>query len=375
MERRSRRGDDDEDRGSRRSGRDRDSEDRGSSSRRGGSRRFEYHQRSADDVKKRESMSNSRFDQYTKDGVTAWKVNDKDNTIRILPPTWDEPTHYGYDVWLHYGVGPDEQTYLCLNKMKGEPCPICEEHAKARKDGDEEYARQLAPGRRVMVYIVDRDNEKAGVQVWGMPASLDQAITKISTDRRSGEVFPLDSPEDGFDVMFEKTGTGIGTKYVGAALDRRPSPLGKDAWLDYAVDNPLPSVLQYYSYEHIAEQFGGGSRQRDTRGGGDDDRKQRDSGRGRDRDSGRRSQRDEEALSWDSVHSMSGKELEALVDDKRLNIAPDAAEDDDELADWICEALGISKPSTGRRRVVDDDDDAEESPSEKLRKMRNRSWD
>lgn len=399
----------DDDRGSRRSS-DRDDDRRSSRGRdddrggRGGSgRRFEYRERPADDTKRRSTQGANDYDKILKGHIKMWKPNDGENRIRILPPTWEDAKHFGLDIFVHYGVGPDRGTYLCLSKMKGEDDPIEEERLAARKDGDEDYAKELEAKRRVLIYLIDRDHEKEGVQAWAMPWTLDRDIVKVSVDRSSGEVLPIDHPEDGYDVEFEKKGSKNRTEYLGVAIARRSSPLGRDEWLEYAMDNPLPDQLQFYDYDHIAKAFGGGgahkerSRDRgddrddDRRGSSSRDRDERPSresrDRGDDRDPparGRERDRDEprgreasksqdQELTWDAIHDMTASELEDLIDQEDLDINPAKADSDEDLANWICEELKIDKPkpSSSRRQVKDDDHEGE-SASDRLRRMRER---
>jgi hypothetical protein len=368
----------DDDRGSRR-GRDDDRSGRSSG------RRFEYQQRSAEDTKRRADKGGKDFDRILKDHIKMWKPADGDNRIRILPPTWDKADHFGFDVYLHYGVGPDQQTYLDLHKMKDQADPITEEYDIARRaEEDEEYVKKLESKKRVLVYIIDRDNEKEGVQAWSMPWTFDRDLVKVSVDRSNGEVLPIDHPEDGYDIEFEKKGKGARTEYLGVSVARRSTPLGKAEWLDFAMDNPLPDQLQYFDYDHIAKAFGGGG---SSRSGRDDDRgdtsrssrdrDDRDDSRdrgGRDRGGrdddrgGRGNSRDEPELTWDSIHEMTAQELEDVIEQEKLDIDHKDAKDDLDLADWICEDLKLSKPAPkaeGRRRVVEDD-----SASDRLSKMR-----
>lgn len=364
-----RRGGRDDDRGGRRG---RDDDDRGG--RRGG--RFEYRQRDASSARKRAESSGKDFDRYLQDVADAYVVNDGDNVVRILPPTWDDAEHYGHDIYVHYEIGPDKGTYLCLNKMKGEKCPICEERKRAQNEGDEEYAKKLEPKKRVLVYVIDRNKEKEGIKVWAMPWTLDRDIVKVSVDKRTGEVLPIDHPDDGYDVMFERTGKGPRTEYVGVSIDRKSSPLDNDKALDFAQEHPLPSLLKFYPYDHIASVFGGGSpsaggRDRGRGDDDDDDRGRAGSSRsdrgGRDRDdrgAGRRGDDDdrrdkrssaqEDEHTWESIHEMNYDELCDLVDSQKLDIDPDKAKTDEDLADWICEEMKIDQP---RKRSRDDDDD------------------
>lgn len=387
MERRSVRGESrgrDDDRPSRDSDRSSDRESRrgGREEGRSTGSRFQYQARDSAAVRKRaESGGGKDFDQYIKSDLPAYKAKDKANNVRFLPATWQDAEHYGLDIWVHYGIGADDQTYLCAHKMKNEPCPICEERARAQRSGDEEYAKELAPKKRVLVYLIDRDNERDGVHVWAMPTGLDTDIVQVSVDRKTGEAYPIDHPTEGYDVSFSKAGTGKQTKYTGAAIDRRESPLGKQAWLDVAIDNPLPEVLNYFSYDHIKSEFGGSgdhSERNDRRG---DDRSERSGREPEERSTrggdggGRASRRSAEPeLTWEDVQAMSGQELEALVDDKRLDVDLNNMGSDEELADAICDELRLekAKPERESRRGRNDDDDSSGSTADRLRNMRRR---
>jgi hypothetical protein len=416
------RDDRDDDRGSRRSSRDDDGgrdrgRDRGRDDDRGGrnSSRYEYRPRDRADVTKRsEARGAGDFDRILSDAVKMWSAASGNNCFRPLPPTWEGAKHYGLDIFVHYGVGPDRATYLCLQKMKGEPCPICEERARVLRNDpskdDEEYAKQLEPKARVLIYLVDRESEKDGVQAWAMPWGLDKDYCTLSEDKRTREIYEIDNPESGYDLEFRKSGEGKKTKYESPALSRRSSPLGKSEWLDFAVDNPLPSMLVYYDYDHIKRAFDGGGGQRSDRDGDsrdrgrgrDDDRgrddrsrdsrdreeprgrdrdrdegsRDRDRDRGRDDDRGGRSSRDEPTLTWASIHEMTKRELEDLIDDQKLNVNPREAKDDDDLADWICEEMGLKKEERASRssssRDERPDDRGREERTSRLDEMRRR---
>lgn len=349
---------DDDDRGSRR-GRDDDDDRRSSRGRDSGSSRggFVYKQRSAEENRKRAENTGRDFESIYKDGVNLYKVKDGDNSIRVLPPTFKGAQHYGLDIQVHFGIGPDRATYLCLNKMLDKPCPICEARQEAQRDGDDELAKELAPKQRVLVALIDRDDEKAGVQIWGMPWTVDRDLAQVAVDRKTKEVLPIDHPEEGYDVFFTKTGKERNTKYGGISVDRQPSELGRrgDEWLDWIQEHPLDTLLNYASYDDIAKAFngggsGGGSRKRD-RSDDDDDRYSR-----RDRDYDRKK---DDALSWDDVHGMKPRELEDLAAEN--GIKSSKYDDDEELADAICEKLDISKPKPRRSPGRDDDDDDDRS--------------
>lgn len=363
-------------------------DDRGSSRSSGSGSSFRYEGRTADDLKQRASMGANEFDKLIKPGIKQYKVRDGENRVRVLPPTWDKPKHYGYDLYVHYGVGPDRASYLDLDKMKGEPDPITEERAraKAERDPDEDYVKELDSKRRVGCWVVDRLDEREGVQFWAMPWTVDRDIVTVSVDRDTGEVLPVDDPKDGYDIIFDRTGKDRNTKYTGVSVARRSSPLGKPEWLDYAVDNPIPSVLMFHDYDTIAKAFGAKGAPREPRG---DDRRPPADDRRAPRDDDRRTpardertRRDEPpAVTWESVHEMTAPELDDLIAAERLDIDPRKARDDEDLADWICDEMKLKKAERSERRREDDPPAGRErrrepdSPDDKMSAMRRRRED
>lgn len=347
-------------------------ESRGRSGRGRGSDRPAYHARSPEQWKKREERGGD-FDRMFEDGIKAFKVKDGGNSIRIIEPTWDDPEHFGLDIYVHYGIGPEKQTYLCPSKMNNEPCPICEERARAVRSGDEEYAKELEPRKRVLVYLIDRNNEKEGVLIWAMPKSFDTDLISISQDKRTGEILQIDDPFEGYDVDFEKQGAKDRTRYTGISIARRSSELGKDDWRDFAFEHPLPSILKFYPYDHLAAAFGGSAPARwSSKDKEDDD--DRSSSKGRDSGKSRGSSKSREPeYTFDSVHEMTYDELCDLVEDQKLDITPEDSDSDEDLADWICEEMDLEAPKKQMpRRSSKSDDEEDDSPSSKLKEMRNK---
>lgn len=218
---------------------------------------FQYKARSAESYDKRANQSGSQFISVIRDDINTFSAKKGDNVFRILPPTWEEPEHYGYDIWVHFGVGPTEGTVLCPSRMKKQRCPICEFQAKAEADGRED-ADDFAPRRRVCIWLIDRKAEKPeeAVCVWTMPWTVDRDISKFCKDRETGELYQIDNPANGYDVYLDKSGEKAHTKYLVTQLSRRPSPTDSKA-VQAAIDNPIPSVLIWRSYEEIKEIFEG----------------------------------------------------------------------------------------------------------------------
>lgn len=219
---------------------------------------FSYKRRDAAALEKRQNQQGSEFQGFIKDEFKTYSVAKGDNFLRILPPTWADAEHYGLDIYVHYGIGPERATALCLSKMKGQRCPICEASVRLEKAGDDEGAKEIKAGKRVLVWMVDRKEEAKGPMIWSMPWTLDRDFAKLARDPRSGEVFYIDDPENGYDISFEKTGEKQQTKYVSMRLARRASSIDQD-FIDYIVLSPLPDTLLWRSYDELKTLYEGAS--------------------------------------------------------------------------------------------------------------------
>lgn len=217
-----------------------------------------------------------------------------ESQFRVLPATWDGANHFGFEVWTHPFVGANASTYICSEKMNtGKPCACCDEMRRMKKAGaSKEEIGEIQPRQRYWYFVEDRDKPDDIPQIFDASWSQDRAITDQTVSERTGETLYIDDPDEGYDVIVKKSGSGKeGTKYT-FSIDRHSSPLKKrasdaDALRLFSEDNPIPSLLKFYDYEHIERNLSGTSARRD------DDVDDRDSrGRGRDRDDDRDRDRD-----------------------------------------------------------------------------------
>jgi hypothetical protein len=219
--------------------------------------KFQYKPRSAEQVEKRLNRTGGSFQGYLRDDYKLFKPAVGENFIRFLPPTWDDAEHWGYEVHVHYNVGPERASVLCLAKMEGKKCPICEAQAAARKAGDEELAKELAPRMQVISWIMNMKDTATGPQLYSVSFRMDSDFIKLTRDRESGEIYQIDNPEEGYNVSYQREGTTqTTTKYSGFQLGRKPSAIQED-WLEYVVAHPVPETLVRRDYDEVKALFEG----------------------------------------------------------------------------------------------------------------------
>jgi len=331
----------------------------GSKKDKGGSKgsSFVYKKRNADDVKKRAEQTGGRFDSPFKQGFDVFRPKNGESQVRILPASWEDHDHYGFDVWMHRFVGADNSNYLCANKMLGKKCAVCVEQKLAKDAGEDQEAKDLAPVKRSVVWLIDRDDkaDPPVPQLWEMSWTQDRDIAALCHTERTGKILLIDHPDDGYDIIIKKTGQGLKTRYS-FIIDRESTPIcddvdDQDDILAFITENPVPDTLRYDTFEHVEKQMSGTSESKDEeldddkpRGrkrsrDDDDDEKPRGRGRARDED-------DDE-----KPRGRRGRDKDDDDDDDRASRRR-RDRDDDDPDDETTE-----RGSRGRSRAKDDDDD------------------
>lgn len=224
--------------------------------------KLQYNRKSYEQMAALADRSSSGRNTYIISDVKFYKGKDGDNRVRVLPPTWKDPEHWGYDMYLHYGVGSDNDAFLCRSKHNhGDGrCPVCEMLNDASTD---EERQQLKPKHRIGVYLISREKQEDGVLFWAMPFNLDRDFIAAAMDKFTREYFPPDDVQAGYDHVFTRTGSGDRTRYSSVQISRTASPLHTDpttmaAWVQYVVDKPIPSIMKFYEYDFIKKLLIGG---------------------------------------------------------------------------------------------------------------------
>lgn len=152
-------------------------------------------------------------------GCYSTKKPQGNNFIRIVTP--NKAGAFALEIWKHSNVGGNNATFLCLDKMFGKPCPVCEHIQELKKEGtSNDVVKELYPSRRFLLFVVDttsRETEEEGPKWFDCPVTIYKEVCTRSKDRRTGEKIDPTDPEDGRDIEFVRN-DGKRTEYVGITL-------------------------------------------------------------------------------------------------------------------------------------------------------------
>lgn len=224
------------------------------------SRGFSYKPKSLDLIKKKATGQRSQFARMLKDTYLTYMSQQGVNKVRLLPANEE---YWGYPIQVHW-IGDDNFTraYACPRQMKAMPCPVCEERSRLYDENDQDGAKALNTSERLLVWIINRDDQEKGPMLWDMPKTLEIDMNGGAVDDEAESVLPLDDPIEGYDLRFNREGKGTTTRYQAFTVARRSSPLTDDEeelekWLDYVEANPLEQCVTLYEYDHIKAVFEG----------------------------------------------------------------------------------------------------------------------
>ena len=171
------------------------------------------------------------------------------NRIRILPPT-PGSTLFFHETFNHW-IQTAQRSSVCLQKMFGKPCYICEMRARLTKAGDQEGARQLNARPRYLMSVMDINNLTAGLQVYAAPSTVFEQIVGYCLDEEWGLAYDATS---GYDLYIDRSGSGLNTKY--SVRPSRKATAVEASWIE---DLPnLSKMVQPHSYDIQKAMYEGG---------------------------------------------------------------------------------------------------------------------
>ncbi len=212
-------------------------------------------------------------------GVKQWKPQEGDNFVALIPPE-DDNTYFGYCIYVHYDMGPNQESVLCPAEHGKDRCPICEEREALRNDGYEK--EDLRPYNcfppRYLFLIVDvksRDTAADGIQIWCAPNTINEGLLSLSINERTQEVIIIADMKKGSDFFFHVAGKGKLTRYSGFKLHKRENKIDKALLASIDGMPWLDDFLEFKSYDELVEMLEAVKKSRERqaeRGSGDRER-------------------------------------------------------------------------------------------------------
>ncbi len=196
---------------------------------------------------------------------------DGDNLIDIIPYVVSTDHHpqkmkkgypdYLLDVWVHRFVGPGKNSFLCLQKTFGKPCPICEERDALRKnpDTDEQEVKSLDPKHRCYYNVINLKvpESKRTIQIFEESHFLfEKELLEESANGKDGMV-PFFDIEDGASISFRtrSKSSKYGTHFEYRRIDfTEREAYGEDI---YDAAFKLDDMLHVPTYEEVRNAFYG----------------------------------------------------------------------------------------------------------------------
>lgn len=193
-----------------------------------------------------------------KDSVWAnfWLPKVGENEIRILPP-WSKEGFPFKEIAVHFGVGPDKKTVVCL-KRYGKPCFICEtirELKDAEDPESQEMAQRLFRKNRYLWNIIDLADLKSGVQIYSSGIRVFEGVWAYFADDDWGDIT---DPVKGYNLVVSRFGSGLNTKYQVRARRKPTAILALPDGIN-PLENlyDLDAVMPILSHEEQKQAFEG----------------------------------------------------------------------------------------------------------------------
>lgn len=161
-------------------------------------------------------------------GSVYMDLEQDENVLRFLPVVPGMKSPYRKTA-LHYIEIPGHErkfVFACPRVELKEPCIACareKELVRSKNSEDREAASNVGSSLKVFANVLNRKIVDSPPMVLGFGKMVLNELTKIRKSQRTGGDFTNPGPT-GFDIIINKTGEGLGTRYTVHA-DRNPSPL------------------------------------------------------------------------------------------------------------------------------------------------------
>ena len=188
------------------------------------------------------------------------KLDEGEHQIRIAPYKEDMEMPF-QELWFHFRIGG--KTFLCPNKMKNEPDPICDfankcwgEYTKTNDESFKEMFKTMAPTLRVYLPILVRGQEDLGLRWWSI--SPRTTYKEILNHVRSGlrQNVDITDPNEGLDLMVTvEPGYNGWLMPTTITTALKPTALAAKNDIDGVIDTiaPINTLFDYSSTEEMKQ--------------------------------------------------------------------------------------------------------------------------
>jgi hypothetical protein len=170
--------------------------------------------------------------------------------------------HWERTFYVHRGIGPNTESFLCPAKNFKEPCPVCEHRLELMQDEDESSEKQrkeLAPKQRQLILIFDRKDPDRGIQLMDQSffAFGEVLLARVLSGEEDDHWDLFFTVEDGYTlrIVWEEETIGRGQKFIKAqSIDfkERKEPLDEDLLEEAPV---LDECLVPITYKQLKQTF------------------------------------------------------------------------------------------------------------------------
>lgn len=242
--------------------------------------------RTSSNIKNKDSAGNTGkrvIDLSNYDDVAFYKPKKGTNKIDILPflvstdkhPQGMKPGYEDYllDIWVHGWVGPAEDSFVCLKKTYGKPCPICEEIAAMlqSESPNKKLINSIKAKRRCYYNVIDLEgDEDDKIKLFEVSHYLFEKELLEEAETAEEEVIIFSDLEDGRSIRFRASQDQMEgkefLKFKSFTFEKRRKPY-KEGMLEQTY--PLDALLVIPSYDEVKNSFFGVDDDQDK--GRDDD--------------------------------------------------------------------------------------------------------
>jgi flagellar biosynthesis GTPase FlhF len=197
--------------------------------------------------------------------IPKWLPKNGDHMFNVIPyivgnkhPKLKEgEVAYFLDIWVHRGVGINEDNYVCPARNYNRPCCICERQKEMRLKGTftDDEIKELNPKRRAIynINVLDNAEEEAkGIQIWEAAHWFtEKHFSELARKPKGGGFIPFSDPDNGKILAFNKVSN---TEFLGHKFLDRDEPIS-DVLLEETYT--LDEIIYEPTYEELYNAYYG----------------------------------------------------------------------------------------------------------------------